>query len=366
MFYPYVIMRLKQVNQDEADPQLAEDFLILESFVMRRKISTRGTHDYTKKCYEIIKKGILSLTLLCLTQEAVEQAENDPVWDEAHIEARKASLYEEFIALWPSFSDRVTTPERAGAEENSDPVLENFTNEQFDNAAMLLEAIPVPSSASETEGTPEGAYLTQAELTRHINVQHETVERCIREGRIIPDRVEQISECRSVNYFLDEKLPQYAEEFGWVVIDGKNRKNVFMDMVRKMKISCSYKPIFLKSLLKHADTSGAVSVSHLIADFRSFYDARRAAGLIVEKGDSVYMDAQISDDDILRNILIYPFRRFEDIGAVLYNSDQGEIVVDRLIWDAPSEAEKAEIVEICGRKLEEYYAELSRQESTGH
>ena len=61
MFYPYVIKRLKETNQNESDPQLKEDFQILESFIVRRKLSPKGTHDYTSKCYEIIKEGIDSL-----------------------------------------------------------------------------------------------------------------------------------------------------------------------------------------------------------------------------------------------------------------------------------------------------------------
>lgn len=61
MFYPYVIKRLKETNQNESDPQLKEDFQILESFIVRRKLSPKGTHDYTSKCYEIIKEGIGSL-----------------------------------------------------------------------------------------------------------------------------------------------------------------------------------------------------------------------------------------------------------------------------------------------------------------
>ena len=61
MFYPYVIKRLKEVNQNESDPQLLEDFQILESFVVRRKLSPKGTNDYTSKCYEIIKNKIGSL-----------------------------------------------------------------------------------------------------------------------------------------------------------------------------------------------------------------------------------------------------------------------------------------------------------------
>ena len=61
MFYPYVIMRLHDVNQDDSNPELQADFRKLESFIVRRKISPRGTHDYTSKCYQIIKKGIDTL-----------------------------------------------------------------------------------------------------------------------------------------------------------------------------------------------------------------------------------------------------------------------------------------------------------------
>ena len=61
MFYPYVIKRLYEVNCDTSDEGLIKDFAKLESFVVRRKLSTKGTHDYTSKCYSVIKNGIDAL-----------------------------------------------------------------------------------------------------------------------------------------------------------------------------------------------------------------------------------------------------------------------------------------------------------------
>lgn len=61
MFYPYVLKRLKEVNQNENDPQLLFDFSVLESFIMRRKVVNKGTHDYTTKCYHVTKNGITYL-----------------------------------------------------------------------------------------------------------------------------------------------------------------------------------------------------------------------------------------------------------------------------------------------------------------
>lgn len=77
MFYPYVIMRLKQANQNESDPQLKEDFQILESFIIRRKLSPKGTHDYTSKCYEIIKSGIGSLIQSDLGNDSAGLTDSD-------------------------------------------------------------------------------------------------------------------------------------------------------------------------------------------------------------------------------------------------------------------------------------------------
>ena len=494
MFYPYVIMRLKDVNQDENDAQLAKDFLILESFVMRRKVSARGTHDYTKKCYEIIKNGIHCLTasdlavpdagisdldmqvrlgettdetakmilfwielyrrahgnidvdaleykftlehimpkkweahwsdvpikdkgevlssdseegrrcrniaiqsignktlLLCnlnsslkheaflkkvngdgakrpgyrhhtllqITKEVVEMAEHDPVWDEQRIENRKTNLYRQFLTLWPSFADELPAAREEELDEDADPVLDQYTNEELDDAAKLLEAVPLASGTALEEDRRSADYVTQEELTTRVSVQSETVDRYIKEGKLIPDYVERISEQRSINYFLTARLPQYAEEFGWTMIDDANRKEFFMDMIREMRLNYSYKPIFWKGLLEHADAEGVVNIWHLVAYFRNFFDARRAANLIVEKADSAYQDPQITDEAILHHILTYPFKRFKDIGAVAYNKETGEIKVDAVIWNTLSAEDKAEIIDVCNDKIEKYFSTLS-------
>lgn len=496
MFYPYVIMRLKEVNQDELDKQLAKDFLILESFVIRRKVSTKGTNDYTKKCYEITKNGIQCLissdlanpdssisdqdmerrladvsgetskmilfwielhrrdcknidvdaleykftlehimpikwskywsdvpiidrdvilqkdskegiqlrdsaihsignqtllinslngslknaafsrklegdgasrpgyqqnTLLLLTREIVDGAKNDPIWDEAHIKQRQTELYKEFVALWPSFSEEHSAQRDFSVEENEDPLLDNFTEEQLADATVLLDAVPLAANLNANENVKIDGFLTQAELVKCVNVQRETIERYIQEGKIIPDRIEQLSNNRNIKYFLAEKVPQYAEQFGWTMIDENNRKKIFMDMIRKMSMSYSYKPIFLKALLQYANVDGTVSVWSLVSYFRQFFDDRRNANLIVEKQDSVYMNTQISDDDILRNILAYPFKRFADIGAVSYDKNSHEVTINQPMWVSFSEDEKKEILDVCNRKLSEYFSTIEAQ-----
>ncbi|MDD6847422.1 MAG: hypothetical protein PUD53_01385 [Oscillospiraceae bacterium] len=59
-------------------------------------------------------------------------------------------------------------------------------------------------------------------------------------------------------------------------------------MVEQMDMSYSYKPVLLKAVLTHADANGRVKISDIVDYFRSFYEARRKAGLIVEKTNSIY------------------------------------------------------------------------------
>lgn len=274
MFYPYVVMRLYQANQDVTNQELLDDFHVLESFIVRRKVSSKGTNDYTSKCYMIIQKGINSLiesdlanpsgqitdtdvreylrktedntakmilfwiessrrqsdldydvthleykytlehimpkkweknwksvpiikgdetldpdseegirfrnqaiqqlgnkTLLTgnlnssiknsgfskkingegkkagykshvsltLTQKIVDDAQSDPNWDEKHIEERTRALSDEFLALWPSFSDRITTT--VTSPSSATDVLANYSDEQLADPIKLLNAM---------------------------------------------------------------------------------------------------------------------------------------------------------------------------------------------------------------------------------
>ena len=60
----------------------------------------------------------------------------------------------------------------------------------------------------------------------------------------------------------------------------------------------------------------------------------------------------------MRNILVYPYKRFEDIGAVTYDKQTHEIRFEPSVWSTLSKEEKAEIVSVCNSKLEDYFAAL--------
>ncbi|MBQ8109514.1 MAG: DEAD/DEAH box helicase [Clostridia bacterium] len=200
--------------------------------------------------------------------------------------------------------------------------------------------------------------LSQMEFVRRVDVQSETVERYVREGMILPDLVVPMSEHRTFKYFKEEMLEAAAAKYGWTLIDDSNRKAMFMDMVRRMDMSYSYKPVLMLAVLACADGKGRMKLSDLVHFFRSFYADRRSWGLVVEKSNSLYCREDVTDKEIERNILANPFKRFEDMQMMRHTKTLGIVEVDNSVWKWLTEEEKTEIRGICEEKLEGYYCRL--------
>lgn len=77
MFYPYVIKRLKETDGNVNDEKLIDDFRILESFIIRRRISPKGVTDYSDKCSVALKEGIDSLIKSDLAQREAKLSNLD-------------------------------------------------------------------------------------------------------------------------------------------------------------------------------------------------------------------------------------------------------------------------------------------------
>lgn len=220
-------------------------------------------------------------------------------------------------------------------------------------SATDYEAVDVFNWQDEAAGM-----LSQMEFIRRVDVQSETIERYIREGKIIPDMIVPMSEHKRLKYFKEETLKEAAEKYRWTLICDDNRKDMFMDMVRQMDMSYSYKPVLLKAILAHTDKKGRVKVEDIIAYFKSYYEDRKAQGLIVEKPNSIYARGDYSDNDVRRNILSNPFKRFEDMQMMRHTKTLGTIEVEPTVWKHLTDEEKQEIKKICDEKLEKYYRRM--------
>ena len=200
--------------------------------------------------------------------------------------------------------------------------------------------------------------ISQMEFVRRVDVQTETIERYVREGKLIPDLVVPMSEHRTFKYFKEESLEKYARQYGWCLIDDSNRKDMFMEMIRQMDMSYSYKPVLIKAILLYADDKGRVKLDDIVAYFKSFYEDRRAAGLVVEKKNSIFAKDGYTDKDAQRNILSNPFKRFEDMQMLRHTKTLGIIQVDEAVWKHLSAEDKTEVATICDEKLNSYYMRI--------
>ncbi|MBP5287884.1 MAG: DEAD/DEAH box helicase family protein [Elusimicrobiales bacterium] len=200
--------------------------------------------------------------------------------------------------------------------------------------------------------------VSQMAFVRMVDVQEETVQHYIDIGKIVPDLEVRFSEHRVFRYFKHETVEKYAVSFGWRIIDDSNRKDIFMEMVERMDMSYSYKPVLLKALLEYAGDDGKVLISDVAAYFRKFYNKRRESGLIPEKSNSMFSKDNYTDSQAVRNILANPFRRFEDMNMMSHTRTLGILQVNRKLWDSLTDTDKEKIISICDKKLEEYYKRI--------
>ena len=201
--------------------------------------------------------------------------------------------------------------------------------------------------------------ISQMEFVRRVDVQTETIERYVREGKLLPDLVVPMSDHRTFKYFKEESLEKYAQQYGWRLIDDSNRKDLFMEMIRQMDMSYSYKPVLIKAILLYADEKGRVKLADIVSYFRSFYETRRSAGLSVEKKNSIFAKGRYTDKEAERNILSNPFKRFEDMQMLRHTKTLGIVQMEETVWQHLTADEKDEIGKICDEKLKAYYDRLN-------
>lgn len=200
---------------------------------------------------------------------------------------------------------------------------------------------------------------SQLELVRHLSINKtQTIEEYIKKGKIIPDLVIPFSSERHINYFKKERVEEYADAFGWTIITSQNKHQMFIDMVEKMTMDHSYKPVLLKAILTYADANGRAKISDIVSYFRAFYESRRTSGLIVEKEKSVYYYPGYTDKQSEHNILSNPFKRFEDMDMFHHTKTLGIIEVDPIVWKKLTDSEKKWIEAICDERLERYYQRI--------
>lgn len=132
-------------------------------------------------------------------------------------------------------------------------------------------------------------------------------------------------------------------------------KDKFMEMVKTMDMSFSYKPVLLKAMLDHVDENGRVRVEDMVDYFIGFYSERKEKGLFIEKKSSIFCKEDFTRKEVERNIFANPFKRFEDMRFMKRCREIEFVEFNRYVFKKLTKEDIEWIRAHCDRKLDEYY-----------
>ena len=201
--------------------------------------------------------------------------------------------------------------------------------------------------------------ISQIELVRMVDVQSETVERYIKDGKIKPDLSIPFGDKRMFHYFREESIRNIAKQYGWDLITPQNMADKFMKFIETMDMSFSYKPVLLKAIYEYMDSNGRVALPDVVDYFIDFYEDRKAHGMIAEKPNSIYQKGGYTRKDVEKNVLSNPFNRFEDMRFLMRCKDVETIEVNPIIFRKLTKEDWLHIIRVCDKSLEKYYTRIS-------
>ena len=202
--------------------------------------------------------------------------------------------------------------------------------------------------------------ISQIEFVRMVDVQSETVERYIKDGKVKPDLSIPFGDKRMFHYFREESIRNIAKQYGWDLITPQNMADKFMKFIETMDMSYSYKPVLLKAIYEYMDSSGRVALPDVVDYFIDFYEDRKAHGMIAEKSTSIYQKGGYTRKDVEKNILSNPFKRFEDMRFLMRCKDVETIEVNPIIFRKLTREDWLLIVDVCDKSLEKNYLRLKK------
>ena len=202
--------------------------------------------------------------------------------------------------------------------------------------------------------------ISQIEFVRMVDVQSETVERYIKDGKVKPDLSIPFGDKRMFHYFREESIRNIAKQYGWDLITPQNMADKFMKFTETMDMSYSYKPVLLKAIYECMDSSGRVALPDVVDYFIDFYEDRKAHGMIAEKPNSIYQKGGYTKKDVEKNILSNPFKRFEDMRFLMRCKDVETVEVNPIIFRKLTREDWLHIVDVCDKSLEKYYARFQK------
>jgi len=198
--------------------------------------------------------------------------------------------------------------------------------------------------------------ITVNELEIELSTSHGFIKRAIERNEIRPDHILKLGE-RIYYYFQCDRKEEIRVILNIPKVDKSTLKRMFLEYVREMDISSSYKPVMLLAILDSIDKNGHAKISDVTTKFRSFYLNRVEAGLLVEKGNiRMARVNELDDQDIQQIVLSMPFEKFERRKYLQYDlKNLSNIQFNNILWKQIQQEDIIELRKLCENAIAKYY-----------
>jgi hypothetical protein len=232
-----------------------------------------------------------------------------------------------------------------------EPYFESFEQQATRPAAFRESSEPYRIT------TPEDDLISLRALSYALRVDTTTLRKWLEQGKLTPDQYVN-PPGRASYFFRRDRIEQIRQDLigANVPTDDAEWRQEFLDFTRSRQLTKSYKPVFLKALLKLVNRDGEVHLRDLAIEFRAFYVQRQLDGLPIEFDVELLADPQkASMEDITRLIVKYPLDRFLIKGFLQYDSDEGIIRFAPQLWHELRFYELLDVLSSIDEQLRYYY-----------
>ena len=132
----------------------------------------------------------------------------------------------------------------------------------------------------------------------------------------------------------------------------------FFEYCKTTHFTYSYKAITIMAFFNCADINGIMKMDDCVKWVRQYYQNRREQNLTVEKKKSIYLNVNVTDEEIRRNLITNPIKAITDSGFFIFNPDKQELIFLPELWLFIGDREKEQIRKICNQRLAQYYSDI--------
>ncbi len=129
----------------------------------------------------------------------------------------------------------------------------------------------------------------------------------------------------------------------------------FVEYCKTTKMTYSYKMLLISAFMKKADASGCMKIDDAVNFFRDYYEKRRELGRDIEKANCIYMNPDVTDDQIRKNLIMNPIRVLDSSEFFSYNKTEKVLKMEPETWSTLDDKTKETVFDICQQRLKDYY-----------